>query len=168
MGRSKDQKSLPQGGSVQAQGACRACPWCSILCCAVEARGGRATHDLATFVAESEDGASSASWRGQSLNRDVCIDLDEDLVPCAYWTGFACTRPRNSCACRLASLDATRDAQLLRVGSYIGSSLGDCLVRWVSMEAGGDGVGLFTDADLVGCSRTQRSTTGPFFEFWGA
>ena len=61
---------------------------------------------------------------------------------------------------RITRWDATCDRRLLRVVEYAHSLLGKCLVGYVGNTPHELRPLLYADADMAGCSETQRSTTG--------
>ena len=61
---------------------------------------------------------------------------------------------------RITKWDATCDRKLHRLVSYVNATLGKRLVGYVGDTTDTLRPHLYTDADLAGCSDTQRSTTG--------
>ena len=63
-------------------------------------------------------------------------------------------------ACFVTKWDPTCDRKLHRLMSYIHSTLHLRLIGWVGDEARDISPHLYADADLGGCTQTQRSTAG--------
>ena len=105
---------------------------------------------------------SGAYW-GKHCDQDV-------LMKIMYGARFA--RPdllRAVCALarRITEWDQDCDKRLLRLVSYIQSTLDDRLRAWIGDTLDKLEQHYYSDADIAGCVQTQRSTTGSFGMSWG-
>jgi hypothetical protein len=105
----------------------------------------------------------SASGPGGKLGSTLCIPAASALMGLLYGARMArydLLRPVQSLACFLHDWNAECDARLLRLVSYVNSSLHIRQVGWVGDDVSKIGPHLYADADFAGCPRTLRSTTG--------
>ena len=84
------------------------------------------------------------------------------ILYAARMARFDLLKATNSLASRLTRWDKSCDLRLRRLVSYIWSTLDKRLVGYVAKGDKTCGLHLYTDADLGGCSDTQRSTSGVF------
>eukprot|EP00974_Lingulodinium_polyedra_P063677 6147912-Lingulodinium_polyedra.AAC.1 len=75
---------------------------------------------------------------------------------------FDSLKATNALACRFTKWDTQCDARLRRLVSYIRSPLDERLAGYVAKGDKTCGLRLYTDANLGGCSATQRSTSDVF------
>ena len=73
---------------------------------------------------------------------------------------FDLLRAINHLACYVTRWSSTCDRRLHRLVNYTRSSHQQRMIRWVGDELGDIEPHLFADADLAGCTFTQRSTNG--------
>ena len=103
-------------------------------------------------------------------NRQLQVIAAKILMKIMYGARFA--RPdllRAVCvlARRITKWDLDCDKRLLRLVSYIQSTLEYRLKGWIGDSPEHLEQHYYSDADFAGCVQTQRSTTGAFGMIWG-
>jgi hypothetical protein len=143
-----------------------------------------------THMKVGDSGANSIDKSSRALREDSSmkvLDLEDNkvgppdsrqlhvvaakvLMKIMYGARFA--RPdllRAVCvlARRITNWDEDCDKRLLRLISYINSTLSYRLKGWINDSCQDLQQQYFSDADVAGCLQTQRSTTGSFGMIWG-
>ena len=115
------------------------------------------------------DPDNASIWSGCSKQKPgnkqtkLCVPAAAALMGLVYASRFArydLLRPVQSLATFLHEWDRTCDETLLRIMSYVKSTIHWRQYAWVGDTVEELGPHLYADADFAGCPRTLRSTSG--------
>ena len=117
----------------------------------------------------TEETDNASIWSGFSKQKpgkkktNLCVPAAAALMGLLYGARFArydLLRPVQSLATFLHEWDRSCDEKLLRIMSYVKSTIHWRQYAWVGDTVENLGPHLYADADFAGCPRTLRSTSG--------
>ena len=156
----EDHKDSPQGGPTP--GPVQECPWCKHTF--PPARVFESIDKLDAWRREQQKAGKGTPTPPTEQNRGRLQPIASSILMGLLYAGrlarFDLLRAINHLACYVTRWSTTCDRRLHRLVNYTHSSYEQRMIGWVGDKMGDIEPHLFADADLAGCTFTQRSTNG--------